>query len=78
MDFITQFFASLFAKFKQSNPAVAGIIALILLTLVHFADQGTLLGVFTLQTWAAEVAKWVGSIALALNGASTGQFINKG
>jgi len=76
MDFITTFFAGLFAKFKQSNPAVAGIIALVLFTVVHFADQGSLLGVFSLPEWLAEAVKWVGSVALALNGASTSQYVN--
>lgn len=71
MEFITNIFAQLFAKFEQKNPAVAALIALILLTVAYFADQGTALGVFILPSWAAEATKWIAQIALALNGAKT-------
>jgi predicted histidine transporter YuiF (NhaC family) len=71
MEFITNIFAQLFAKFEQKNPAVAALIALILLTVAYFADQGTALGVFALPSWAAEATKWLAQIALALNGAKT-------
>ena len=74
MNYIVTVFAGIFARFKQKNPAVAGIIALVLLCVVYAADQGTLLGVFTLPTWAAEAVKWLGIIATTVNGASTHQF----
>lgn len=74
MNYLVQIFAGIFARFKQKNPAVAGIIALVLLCVVYAADQGTLLGVFTLPVWASDAIKWLGTILLAANGASTHQF----
>lgn len=74
MNYLVQIFAGIFARFKQKNPVVAGIIALVLLAVVYTADQGTALGVFTLPVWAADAIKWLGTIALAVNGASTHQF----
>ena len=74
MNYLVTIFAGIFARFKQKNPAVAGVIALALLCVVYAADQGTLLGVFTLPTWAAEAIKWLGIIAATVNGASTHQF----
>lgn len=78
MNYLVSIFAGIFARFKQKNPAVAGIIALVLLCVVYAADQGTLLGVFTLPTWAAEAIKWLGIIAATVNGASTHQFTEEG
>jgi hypothetical protein len=78
LDFISQIFAQIFAKFKQKNPTAAGVIALVLLVVVYAADQGTFLGVFTLPTWAADTIKWVGSVLLAVNGASTHQYQTDG
>ena len=78
MNYLVTIFAGIFARFKQKNPAVAGIIALVLLCVVYAADQGTLLGVFTLPTWAADAVKWLGTIVLTVNGASTHQFTEEG
>lgn len=73
MNLFIQFFAALFAKFKQKNPVVAGIIALVLIVAVYTAEQGTALGLFTLPSWAAESVKTVSLLLLALNGAHTPQ-----
>lgn len=74
-EILTSFFANVFAKFKQANPVVAGILALVALTIVGFAENGTLLGVFTLPTWASTVVKIVGTIFLTVNGAHTTGYI---
>ena len=78
MNLFIQFFAAVFAKFKQKNPAVAGIIALVLIVAVYTAEQGTALGIFTLPSWAAEAVKTVSLLILALNGAHTSQYVGKG
>jgi hypothetical protein len=74
-DFFIQFFAQLFAKFKQKNPGVAGVILLVLLAVVYTADQGTMLGVFSLPLWASDTLKYAATFLLALNGASTSQYV---
>jgi hypothetical protein len=78
MNLFIQFFAAVFAKFKQKNPAIAGIIALVLIVAVYTAEQGTALGIFTLPSWAAEAVKTVSLLLLALNGAHTSQYVGKG
>jgi hypothetical protein len=78
MNLFIQFFAAMFAKFKQKNPAIAGIIALVLIVAVYTAEQGTALGIFTLPSWAAEAVKSVSLLLLALNGAHTSQYAGKG
>ena len=78
MNYLVQIFAGIFARFKQKNPAVAGIIALASMGVIYTADQGTALGVFALPEWAADAVKWLGTIVLAVNGASTHQFENIG
>jgi len=78
MNLFIQFFAAVFAKFKQKNPVVAGIIALVLIVAVYTAEQGTALGIFTLPSWASEAVKTVSLLLLALNGAHTSQYVGKG
>ena len=77
MNLFIQFFAAVFAKFKQKNPVVAGIIALVLIVAVYTAEQGTALGIFALPNWAAEGVKTVSLLLLALNGAHTSQYVGK-
>jgi hypothetical protein len=77
MNLFITFFAAVFAKFKQKNPAIAGIIALVLIVAVYTAEQGTALGAFTLPTWAAEAVKTVSLLLLAVNGAHTSEFLRK-
>ena len=59
MNYLVQIFAGIFARFKQKNPVVAGIIALVLLAVVYTADQGTALGVFTLPVWAKDISEYL-------------------
>ncbi len=68
MDFLHTFFAGAFAKFKQSNPVVAGVTALVTGTVMYFADHGTALGLISLPTWAATATKWLAVVVLAING----------
>lgn len=76
-EILITFFANVFAKFKQKNPAVAGVLALIALTVVAFAEHGTLLGVFTLPVWASNAVKIVGALFLTVNGAHTSEYLRK-
>lgn len=77
MNLFITFFAAVFAKFKQKNPAIAAIVALVLMVAVYAADQGTALGIFTLPGWAAEGVKAVSLLLLAVNGAHTSEFLRK-
>lgn len=76
-DIFITFFANVFAAFKQKNPAIAGVLALIALTVVGFAENGTLLGVFSLPDWAASAVKIIGALFLAVNGAHTTEILSK-
>lgn len=78
LDFLVTIFASIFAKFKQKNPAVAGIIALALMVVIYTANQGTLLGVFAIPQWASEILSGLSTVLLALNGASTAAYLPPG
>ena len=73
-----QFFAAVFSKFKQKNPAVAAIIALVSGVAVYAADQGTAFGIFNLPSWAAEGVKAISLFLMAVNGSSTSQYVKKG
>lgn len=76
-DFITKLLAQLFDSFKQKNPKVAAIIILTLVTLVNFAEQGTMLGLLDLPQWAAEAVKWVSLVLLGLMGSRTTQILSE-
>ena len=77
MNLFITFFAAVFAKFKQKNPAIAAIVAMVLMVAVYAADQGTAMGIFTLPAWAAEGVKAVSLLLLAVNGAHTSEFLRK-
>lgn len=80
-DFLTALLVQLWDKFKAKNAKVATIIALVLGTILFFADQGTLLGVIALPVWAAAAVKFLGTFILAIGGARTAadmEKINKG
>jgi hypothetical protein len=77
MNLFITFFAAVFAKFKQKNPAVAGVTALALGAAVYAADNGTAMGIFTLPEWAAEGVKAISLLLLAVNGAHTSEFLRK-
>lgn len=69
--FLTGLLVNLWDKFKAKNAKVATLIVLALGTLVYFADQGSLLGIFTLPEWAASAIQWLGTFLLALQGSRT-------
>ena len=70
-DFLTSLLANLWDKFKVKNAKLATLIVLFLGTLVYFADQGTLLGVFDLPVWAASAIQWVGTFLGFITGSRT-------
>lgn len=74
-DWLTQLLASLIDTFKTKNPKVFAIVALVLLALNFTADQGTLLGVFTIPE---AVAFWIDKATTLLGfmlGARTVNFL---
>ncbi len=75
MDFLTKILAQLFDTFKANNPKVAAIIILVLMTIIGFADQGSMLGLFSLPGWAAETLKWVSTVILAIVGSRTAKYL---
>lgn len=74
-DFLTKLLAQLFDSFKAKNPKVAAVLILVLVTITNFAEQGTLIGLFTLPEWAAEVVKWVSLALLGIVGSRTTQIL---
>lgn len=74
-DFITKLLAQLFDQFKAKNPKVAAILILVLVTIVNFAEQGTMLGLLSLPQWAAETVKWVSLVLLGVIGSRTSQIL---
>jgi hypothetical protein len=77
MDFFTDLLARLFETFRIKNPIVAGVVLLILGTFVHFANQGTALGLFALPEWAAGAVQFISTALLALTGGGTAQSIRR-
>lgn len=51
MDFIYQFIASIFAKFRVKNPLLGGIVVLGLSAISYTTTQGAVLGLFPLTGW---------------------------
>lgn len=76
MDFITRFLAELIEKFKAQNPRTFAVIALVLLTLIYSAQQGSFLGVWTLPEMAIKVINFVAPVLLALVGSQTFKFLS--
>lgn len=74
-DFLTKFLAGLFEAFKQKSPKTAAILLLVLVTLVGFADQGTLVGLLTLPAWLADAVEWLGLLLASLIGSQTYQYL---
>lgn len=70
-DFLTALLVNLWDKFKVKNAKVATIVALVLGTLVYFADQGTLLGIIDLPKWAADALEFLGTFVGFITGART-------
>lgn len=74
-EFLVNLLVNLWDKFKAKNAQVATLIVLVLGTLVYFADQGTLLGLFALPAWAATAIQWLGTVLLALQGSRTSAYL---
>lgn len=73
-DFLNSILANLFDKFKAKNPKVAGIIILVLGTVIYLAENG--LGELLGQNMS-EVVKWVSVVLIALQGSRTTELLNK-
>ncbi len=69
--FLVDLLVNLWDKFKAKNAKIATLIVLALMTLVYFADKGSLAGVITLPEWAATAIQWLGTVLLALQGSRT-------
>ena len=48
--------------FKIKNPKIAAVALLALGAIVYFANQGTLLGIFELPSWASGVVQFLGTL----------------
>ena len=70
-DFLVNLLVNLWDKFKAKNAKIATLIVLALGTLVYFADQGTLAGIFELPAPVATAIQWLGTLLLALQGSRT-------
>lgn len=69
--FLVDLLVNLWDKFKAKNAKIATLIVLALMTLVYFADQGSLAGIITLPEWGATALQWIGTVLLALQGSRT-------
>jgi len=69
--FLVDLLVNLWDKFKAKNAKVATLIVILLMTIVYFADQGSLAGIITLPEWAATAIQWLGTVLLALQGSRT-------
>lgn len=75
-DFITKFLAEMLERFKTSNPKTFAVSALVVLTLTYSAQQGTLLGLYSLPEAFTAVIKWVGPLLGTLISTSTFKFLS--
>lgn len=78
LQFIIPILAKLWDTFKAKNPAVAAIIALVLGTIIYFAEQNTVLGVIPVSPVVANIVQIVSTVWLALNGSRTFNFLHDG
>lgn len=71
MDFLIKFLASLFAKFRLNNPAVAGVVLLVLSTAIVTINNGELFGVFPVTGLLKDVVQYISLFLTAvISGAS--------
>lgn len=71
---MTQILASIFDFFKAKNPKIAGLIVLVLGTIVYFLNNG---GSDFLGEKAAHIAEYIVMLFLALTGSRTTSFLDK-
>lgn len=77
MDFLTQFLASIFDKFKIANPKVAAIVLFLLSVLVTTSNQGVVFGIFSAPVWLVTAVKFVSAFLLAVTGSRTVRWLNQ-
>jgi hypothetical protein len=75
-DLLTRLLAGLFETFKTKNPKLAALIILLLGAVQYVANQGGVLGVFSLPEWLASGLDVVSWILAALVGSSTFNFLS--
>lgn len=66
--------AAVFDFFKAKNPKIAGLILLILMTIVYFLDNG---GLGLLGPKASEIAQYIVTIIIAITGSRTTALLSK-
>jgi len=74
-DFFTRLIAEIVEKFKVANPKTFAAIALVLLTLIYGAQQGTLLGIWEIPGQLADAIVWLGSLIATLLGSQTFRYL---
>jgi hypothetical protein len=77
LQFLIPALAKLWDSFKAKNPAIAAIIALVLGTVIYFAEQNTVLGVIPVSESLANIIQTVSTFWLALNGSRTFNYVPK-
>ena len=62
-EFLIGLILKVWDTFKIKNPKVAAALALFLGAVVYFATQGTLLGIFTLPSWASGLVQFLATLS---------------
>jgi len=75
-DFLTTILARLFDSFKLKNPKIAALVVVVLLTIIKFANEGTMLGLFVLPEWASTAVQWVSTLLVSVVGSRTTNFLH--
>jgi hypothetical protein len=71
LQFLIPILAKLWSTFELKTPQAASLIALILGTLIYFANQNTVLGVIPIPESVANIIETISVIWLGLNGSKT-------
>ena len=77
LQFLIPILAKIWDTFKAKNPAIAAIIALVLGTVIYFAEQNTVLGVIPISDTVANIIQTISTTWLALNGSRTFNYVPK-
>lgn len=75
-EIITRFLAELLEKFKLKNPKVYGVVVVVLLVAIYFAEQGTAFGIFTVSPLVANIIQWASVILGMLFSSQTFSFLS--
>lgn len=76
MNLLISWLAKLFEAFKLKNPLVATVVLLVLSAAIHTVNNGTLWGLFSLPSWAAEAISYVSTFLLAVTGSQTFRYLS--